>query len=61
MIYTQMIWSLVVDFAFFHVTITKGPIIGAVIIIGCLSFVTVSGSLNVLQSSKESDNWDDLV
>ena len=43
MIYSQIVWALVLDRALFQVTINLWAILGAATIIGSLSLVTVTG------------------
>ncbi|KAI1125130.1 hypothetical protein F5Y10DRAFT_247722 [Nemania abortiva] len=47
MMYTQIIWSLVVDRAFFHITANEWALLGAATIIASLCLVTVSGDRKV--------------
>ncbi|KAI0162265.1 hypothetical protein GGR57DRAFT_517611 [Xylariaceae sp. FL1272] len=54
MIYTLMIWSLIIDFVFFQVEMTTWVVIGTGMIIGSLSFVTISGSAGGGKGNKDS-------
>ncbi|KAI0906607.1 hypothetical protein F4823DRAFT_70839 [Ustulina deusta] len=47
MIYTQIIWALVVDRAFFQTTANEWALLGAATIIGSLGLVTVAGGRKV--------------
>ncbi|KAJ8131026.1 hypothetical protein O1611_g2601 [Lasiodiplodia mahajangana] len=47
MIYTQIIWALVVDRAFFHITANGWALLGAATIIASLFLVTVAGGKRV--------------
>ncbi|KAI0102730.1 hypothetical protein GGR51DRAFT_562187 [Nemania sp. FL0031] len=47
MIYTQIIWALVVDRAFFHITANGWALLGAATIIASLCLVTIAGGRNV--------------
>ncbi|KAI1752760.1 hypothetical protein F4782DRAFT_114197 [Xylaria castorea] len=47
MIYTQIIWALVVDRAFFHITANGWALLGAATIVGSLCLVTITGGRKV--------------
>ncbi|KAI0533011.1 hypothetical protein GGR58DRAFT_522157 [Xylaria digitata] len=47
MMYTQIVWTLVVDLAFFHISANQLALVGAATIIGSLCLVTIVGGRKV--------------